>query len=506
MPLMSDSKDTESVRQVPTDVADEMVRRLFADGGPEPDERILFPGVGHGELVEAVSRYCDRNNLEFPKSVALETNEDLVEQVQKKFEKLPIDLRYLNFLGDLPDFGEFEYVLSDPPVARLRDLSLEVREDLAMRFDTISANKPGRDEDLYLAFFEQGLGKLAPEGRLVFVTPDFTSKRGHSAIPELKKRLTTFHIEDIDASPVESPYEQVEMDVIITTVEHVEPDPDYALEVDFDGVQEALTVPYDIDVADIMTQDPMSFYPDNDVHDVYLSLEKNDYDAAPVRERDSKVCLGLVSKADLTGADTGTLSDGYIKKIDETRLVPVTSSFDEMLDRLRNRRFCLVGAKNNVRGIVTRFDLNSMEVYFHLYAKFAQFEIGLRNAIRDYSIDWEDALIDAGISWKNVKEQSEKYSGKSEVAQDVLDTLRLSDLIKIVENSMIQKEIGLNQSNLGVRPSSINELRVSVAHYQPLIHTMDTMSLTKQRTTGNFSDIYEALNNCLETFENQNYA
>lgn len=505
MLLMSDPKAPKSIGQLPTDVADEMVRRLFADGGPEPDKRILFPGVGRGELVEAVSRYCDRHGLDFPESVALETNEDLVEEVRERFDELPLDVRHLDFLGSLPDFGEFQYILSDPPVARLRDLSPEVREDLAMRFDTISADEPGRDEDLYLAFFEQGLGMLAPEGRLVFVTPDFTSKRGHSAIPELKRRLTTFHIEDIDASPVQSPYDQVELDVVITTVTHAEPDPEYASEVDFDGVQEALTVPYDIDVADIMTQDPMSFYPDDDVHDVYLSLVKNDYDAAPVRERDSKVCLGLVSKADLTGADTGTLSDGYIKEIDESRLVPVTSSFDETLDRLRERRFCLVGSKDDVRGIVTRFDLNSMEVYFHLYAKFARFEIGLRNAIRDYGVDWEDALMDGGISWKDVKERSEKYSEKSEVAQDVLDTLLLSDLIKIVENTMIQEEIGFNQSNLGVRPSTINDLRASVAHYQPLIHTMDTTSWTKQRTTGDFSDVYEALNGCLETLENQNY-
>jgi len=40
---MSDPKASDSVGQIPTDVADEMVRRLFTDGGPEADERILFP-------------------------------------------------------------------------------------------------------------------------------------------------------------------------------------------------------------------------------------------------------------------------------------------------------------------------------------------------------------------------------------------------------------------------------------------------------------------------------
>lgn len=497
--------DSDSVGQIPTDVADEMVRRLFADGGPETDERILFPGIGHGELVEAVSRYCDRHDLDFPESIALETNEDLVDEIRNRFDELPLDVQHLDFLGSLPDLGEFEYILSDPPVARLRDLSPEAREDLAMRFDTISADEPGQDEDLYLAFFEQGLGMLAPEGRLVFVTPDFTSKRGHYAIPELKRRLTTYHIEDIDESPIESPYDQVQLDVVITTVTHADPDPEYASGVDFNGVQEALTVPYDIDVADIMTQDPVSFYPDDDVHDVYLSLVRNDYDAAPVRDRKSEDCLGLVSKAELTGADTGTLADGYIKEIDETRILPITASFDETLDRLRGRRFCLVGEQDDIRGIVTRFDLNSMEVYFHLYSKFAQFEIGLRNIIRDYGIDWEDALLDAGIDWEDVKDRDEKYNEKSEVAQDVLDTLLLSDLIKIVENSAAREAIGFKQSNLGVRPSAINDLRASVAHYQPLIHTMDTISWTKKRTTGDFGEVYDALNDCLETLESQNY-
>jgi hypothetical protein len=154
--IVSDPKTPESIGQVPTDVADEMARRLFADSDPEPDERILFPGVGHGGLVEAVSRYCDRNNLNFPESVALETRENLVNQLRKRFDELPLNIRHLNFLGSLPDIGDFNYILSDPPV---RDLSpdLEVREDLAMRFDTVSADGPGRDEDLYLAFFEQGL-------------------------------------------------------------------------------------------------------------------------------------------------------------------------------------------------------------------------------------------------------------------------------------------------------------------------------------------------------------
>jgi len=50
-----------------------------------------------------------------------------------------------------------------------------------------------------------------------------------------------------------------------------------------------------------MTQDPVSFYPDDDVHNVYLKLIRNDYDAAPVRDRKSEDCLGLVSKAELTG-------------------------------------------------------------------------------------------------------------------------------------------------------------------------------------------------------------
>lgn len=97
------------------------------------------------------------------------------------------------------------------------------------------------------------------------------------------------------------------------------------------------------------------------------------------------------------------------------------------------------------------------------------------------------------------------YGEKSEVAQDVLDTLLLSDLVKMVENSSVREPIGFEQSTLGIRPMAINDLRGSVAHYQLLIHTVDTMSWTKQRTTGDFGDIYDAPNNCLKTLEKQNY-
>ncbi len=502
---MTDPTKSDSITHVPPDVADEMVRRLFADGDPDTDDRILFPGVGRGDLVDAVVRYCDRHDTQFPEGVALEIDEDLVDQVRRRFDDLPLDVRHIDFLDALPELGEFEYVVSDPPVSRLYDLSPELREDLAMRFDTISANEPGRDEDLYLAFFEQGLRLLAPEGRLVFVTPDFTSRQGESAIPEFKRRLATFHIEDIDETPVESAFDEVEMDAVITTVAHATPNPEYASKVDFDGVQEALTLPYNIDVTSVMTGDPMSFYPDDDVHDVFLALVRNGYDAAPVRERGSEHCVGLVSKAELTGTDTGTLNEGYVKTIDESRLLPVTASFEETVDRLRKRRFCLVGSEDDVRGIVTRFDLNSMEVYFHLYAKFARFEIGLRNLIRDYEINWEDALINGGVPNREIRNRTEMYSKKSEVARDILDTLLLSDLIKIVEHSKVQDEVGLDTPKYGVHLDSINELRAAVAHYQPLIHTLDAESLTRQRTVRNFGDIYDTLNDYLLVLEEAHY-
>lgn len=502
---MTDPTTSDAVTRVPPDVADEMVRRLFADGDPDAEDRILFPGVGSGALVEAVVRYCERHDTEFPESVALEINDELVDRVRRRFDDLPLDVRHLDFLDALPELGEFEYVVSDPPVTRLYDLSPELREDLAMRFDTISADEPGRDEDLYLAFFEQGLRVLAPEGRLVFATPDFTSRRGESAIPEFKRRLATFHIEDIDETPVASVFEGVEMDAVITTVARVTPNPEFTSKVDFDGVQEALTLPYDIDVTSVMTGDPMSFYPDDDVHDVFLALVRNDYDAAPVRERGSENCVGLVSKAALTGADTGTLADGYITEIDEKRLLPVTASFEQTVDRLRNYRFCLVGSEDDVRGIVTRFDLNGIEVYFHLYAKFARFEIGLRNLIRDYEIDWEDALIDGGVPNREVSKRTEMYSKKSEVVRDVLDTLLLSDLIKIVEHSKVPDEAGLDIRKRGVRLDSINDLRAAVAHYQPLIHTLDAESFTRQRTVRDFGDIYGALNDHLQELEEGHY-
>lgn len=502
---MTDPKTPDQITRVPADIADEMVRRLFADGDPCPEDRILFPGVGHGNLIDAVVQYCGRHDTEFPESVALEINEELVNRVRQRFTHLPLDVLLLDFLDALPELGEFEYVVGDPPVSRLYDISPELREDLAMRFDTISADEPGRDEDLYLAFFEQGLRVLAPKGRLVFVTPDFTNRSGESAIPDFKRRLATFHIEDIDESTVGSEYDEINMDVVITTVARVTPNPEYASKVDFDGVQEAITVPYDIDVTSVMTEDPMSFYPDDNVHNVFLALVRNDYDAAPVRERNSENCVGLVSKADLTGADTGTLDDGYIKAINESRLLPVTASFEETVNRLRNHRFCLVGSEDDVRGIATRFDLNSMEVYFDLYAKFARFEIGLRNLIRDYEINWEDALDKGGVPQRVVDKRKEMYNTQSEVARDVFDTLLLSDLIKIVENSKVLAEAEFESRKRGIRLQAINNLRAAVAHYQPLIHTLDAESFTKQRTVRNFGDIYEALNDHLQELERGRY-
>lgn len=502
---MSETPSFDSASGLPSNLADEIVRRLFTDGPPEEDDRILFPGLGQGELVDAVGRYSERHQIAFPRSVAFETDDALVERARDRFAERPLEVLRLDFLDDLPDLGEFDYIVSDPPVEHLRSISLERRKDLAARFDTISADGPGRDEDLYLAFVERGLQLLAPDGRLVCLTPDFTERTGGQAIPEIKRRLAGFHIEDIDEVPIKPVFDEADLDLVILSVSHAGPDPDYVTGVDFDGVEESLTAEYEPSVQKIMTKNPATFYADDDVHDVYVNLIRNDYDAAPVRDRESGEWIGLISRANLTSADSGTLADGDITAFDDDRLLSFDATFEETLERLRSRRFCLVGTRDDVRGIVTRFDLNSIEVYFHLYAKFARFEIGLRNAIRDRNVDWEEALLDGGTDRDRIKKINEEYRAKGALAQDVLDMLYLSELIKIVENSEIAIKVGIEELESGVTLSDINSMRGAVAHYQPIIHTLDTIDLSRRRTADGFGDIYDGLNECIEKLRARQY-
>lgn len=175
----------------PPGLADDMVEMLFEDNEPEQRDRILYPGSGEGPFIAAVKRYCERNGKPMPEGAAVETHPDRIETAKSKHREANVEFLQRDFLGDLNDLDEFDYIVSNPPYVPIEDLDEGEKRTYKSRFETAV----GRF-DLYILFFEQSLNLLADGGRLVFVTPE-KFEYVETASP-LRRIMTNHHVKSID--------------------------------------------------------------------------------------------------------------------------------------------------------------------------------------------------------------------------------------------------------------------------------------------------------------------
>lgn len=178
--------------QVPTPepLAKELVVKLFSDNPPSPEDRILYPGVGEGPFVDVVSEYCSRNGWPVPKGTAIEIDPALTDKLDATLHDQPVEVLERDFLGEVTDLDKFDYIIGNPPFVPIEELEEEEKAKYRKRFETAVQRF-----DLYLLFFEQALGLLAKEGRLVFLTPEkFTYVQ--TAAP-LRQALTDYHVREL---------------------------------------------------------------------------------------------------------------------------------------------------------------------------------------------------------------------------------------------------------------------------------------------------------------------
>ncbi|PSQ97936.1 MAG: DNA methyltransferase [Bacteroidetes bacterium SW_9_63_38] len=152
----------------PPALATRTARRLFAANPPSEGDRILYPGCGaEAPFAKAVETICQEGGTPVPSGLAVEKDPGLAEQAEG-LRVNHIRVRNADFLGsEMAEEGPFDYVLGNPPYVPIEGLS----EDEKTRYRSHFRVARGRF-DLYLLFFERALSLLAPEGRLVFVTPE----------------------------------------------------------------------------------------------------------------------------------------------------------------------------------------------------------------------------------------------------------------------------------------------------------------------------------------------
>lgn len=161
----------------PPAVADYAAAEVFAADRPGGDAvdgtgRILFPGLGTGNLYDAVQRYCAGETwtvpwLDYPEPecVGVELDSNRTDEFHAQHPDADITIHEGDFLRDPPD-GKFDWVLANPPFTRYRAIPAGVRDAYRDRYQTATGRFP-----LFAPFVEQALRCLRPGGWLTFILP-----------------------------------------------------------------------------------------------------------------------------------------------------------------------------------------------------------------------------------------------------------------------------------------------------------------------------------------------
>lgn len=178
----------------PSELADQMVEKLFTGRKVSSEDRILFPGFGsNAPFIQAVQDWCEENDLAMPEVIGVEADPDRVTDAIEQLDTRSVDLLERDFLNSyLPDeLGEFDYIIGNPPYVHVAQLSNEEKERYSRNFETA-----WRRFDLYFVFFERGLELLAENGRLCYVTPEKFEYT--SSADSLRQLLASYHISELD--------------------------------------------------------------------------------------------------------------------------------------------------------------------------------------------------------------------------------------------------------------------------------------------------------------------
>jgi len=476
-------------RPLPNAVADAMVERLFEDRHPSQFDDILYPGCGDGTLVATVHRYCEQSAAATPPSgVAVKTDDAVtVSEQYDEVEARSGDYLHEEFVFD----STFDYILCDPPTRPWPDLSREQKRAYATNFGHLTVED---DEiDSHLLFVTQAIRDLNLGGRAVFVTP--TSLLDSDAAHTLRERHY-YKIDAIDELDPE-PYDGLDVPRLITTVTNDAKEWESTASTYDPAAHEA---DLDTSIADVrdpftagalMTPGPTGYGIDETISRVYVELMAADYDAAPIYDDPSvgTECHGYVSREQLRATNDATLEPQARRLTPDVTVAPETG-LGEVLYKLEDSRFVFVYAEDAVEGIITRFDLNRLPVYTHLYDLFSQFEIGLRDLLRTHRPDWNERT-DIRVS----------YRGQKNVVSDRLTCAELSTLVEIVRAVGLTTKLP-SASKVGL--DDLVYLRNAVAHYNPIVHTMTERPTHDEPERGapQLATEYDYLHTCIVVLEN----
>jgi adenine-specific DNA-methyltransferase len=175
----------------PSKIVDLMVSRLFREHSPNRTSVVLDPGCGTGTFIEGILRWCEKRKVPAPQIIGIESHSSRAREARAKFEACAtVEIREEDFLRR-KDSERFDFIVGNPPYVPITGLSEREKCSYRGAFSTAQ----GRF-DLYILFFEQAMGKLKPEGRLTFITPEKFLYVETAA--ELRRLLARVQVEQIE--------------------------------------------------------------------------------------------------------------------------------------------------------------------------------------------------------------------------------------------------------------------------------------------------------------------
>lgn len=177
----------------------------------------------------------------------------------------------------------------------------------------------------------------------------------------------------------------------------------------------------------------------------------------------------LVIEQDSEDLQVYEKSTDSVRLLHDSEVISESTPLLEVIDILYKKEQVFVKVKRNVTHLVTRSDLDTIPVRIWLYGMISLFEIELKEAIFNLSIQWQNILSSNRIN-KAIELFELKKKNNEEI--DVLGCIQMADIGTIILKAWNQFDqffpSELTKKDIRYSFSKINQLRDVLAHGQKL--------------------------------------
>jgi len=252
----------------------------------------------------------------------------------------------------------------------------------------------------------------------------------------------------------------------------------------------------DATASDLATGEPRAVRADADPDVALEWLRREQFAAAPVRESDGTLVGYVATEAlgeTVEASELADRIDAHTTPLEEAPFLPADTDFATVTDTLATEPFCFVGDIDDP-GVLTRADLNRLEVYVHLYALLFEFETRLRSRISETGIDWEERLYPDQL--EDVDERADRQEGLEPPRIHYLSVPQLAQVVQRTDQLREELELG-DEQTARERLERIVSLRNDVFHPKDIVHSQETAAFSGRDAVA-VAEIYDRLRDLVE--------